>query len=374
VETKQGDFAVGALARSVNTPERNLLVVNKWKELCGGLPAIAFTVDVQHTADLTAMFVSAGVNAVGVSGKTPIDERRRIMTAFRRGEIDVISNCMVLTEGADLPNATVCLMARPTKSQLLFIQCLGRVLRPYPAPEDAASHNGYRKQQATIIDFVDNSGRHKLVNIGTLFGLRSSFNLKGKSAVKTLRDIEQLEMSYPDVDMRDLDSVEEIRHTVERVDLLRPPATSAHLLRYSNLAWVEQGAGVYRLPLLDGAAIYIRVNHLGQHEIYESHYGHRILRTTIGDRAEAFRRADAMVPAGNIGLLIANARWRNEAPTIGQMTALYSNLFKRNRKIRDQFRSPNDLHVFAMNRFYSGDATWSKGGVSRRIDAIATAR
>lgn len=78
---------------------------------------------------LAEVMTEAGYRAVCVSGHTPAAERRKILAAFRNGEIQFISSVMVLREGWDSPNADVCLMLRPTKSRLLYMQTIGRVLR-----------------------------------------------------------------------------------------------------------------------------------------------------------------------------------------------------------------------------------------------------
>lgn len=70
--------------------------------------------------------------AAVVHGGTPREERLHIYEQFRRGGVRVLVNCMVLTEGADFPFADCAVIARPTRSETLFIQMAGRVLRPSP--------------------------------------------------------------------------------------------------------------------------------------------------------------------------------------------------------------------------------------------------
>lgn len=94
---------------------------------------MVFTPTVAVAQETTAELVRQGVPADYVSGKTPREDRLLIYKRFERGELRVLVNCMVLTEGADFPFADCAIIARPTRSAPLFIQMVGRVLRPSPA-------------------------------------------------------------------------------------------------------------------------------------------------------------------------------------------------------------------------------------------------
>ena len=80
------------------------------------------------SSDLTKANITSGV----VSGATPRPERLALYEQFRTGAVRVIVNCMVLTEGADFPYADCAVIGRPTDNEVLFIQMVGRVLRPSP--------------------------------------------------------------------------------------------------------------------------------------------------------------------------------------------------------------------------------------------------
>lgn len=84
------------------------------------------------TVEVARATAEALPDAAYVHGGTPREERLNIYRKFRTGEVRTLVNCMVLTEGADFPYADCAVIARPTKSQPLFIQMVGRVLRPSP--------------------------------------------------------------------------------------------------------------------------------------------------------------------------------------------------------------------------------------------------
>ncbi|KAG8905839.1 hypothetical protein FRB99_008141 [Tulasnella sp. 403] len=161
VAINHGDFTPSSLARVVNTPAVNKLVVRTWLDRARDRKStLAFCVNKQHVHDLTAEFREAGVDARSVSSSTPIVERKELISAFKRGEFPVLVNCAILTEGADVPNIDCVLVARPTRSKTVFTQIVGRGMRLWPGKTDCR-----------IIDFVDSMERvGDIVSWPSLFG------------------------------------------------------------------------------------------------------------------------------------------------------------------------------------------------------------
>ena len=157
VGIQAGDFIAEELSRVINTKERNRLVVENYLELAADRKALVFAADLNHAKSLAEMFKAQGVSAAWVSGETPLSLRRSFLEKLRSGEIKVIVNCMVFTEGFDEPSLDAILVARPTRSLVLYCQMIGRGLRPYPG-----------KKNCLFIDFVDNSSKHRLISMQDL--------------------------------------------------------------------------------------------------------------------------------------------------------------------------------------------------------------
>lgn len=365
VHTRSGDFDTKELEDEINTPIRNKLILDKYRELGEGMTAVAFTNSIQHSDDLAAMFNTNGIPAYPISGNTPDQERKELIAGHASGDIKVLASCGVLNEGWDNPRCSVALMARPTKSSLLFQQQLGRVLRCYPAPESRATHTGWAKPYAIVLDFVDQTGRHEPMSIASLFGLRASFDAKGEKIAKTVKDIEDLERKNPMLLLRSCEDMNEIHAVVEEVNLFRAPAVCTESKFYSRFSWVQESDDTARLSTPQ-IVLYIVTDQLGQRQVWESKDGYRKMLGTWGNPASAFEFADQLVPEDCTGLVLATARWRKEEPTEKQARMIY---FK-DRKLRGQFSSADDLYRFIMNRFKAGDMTFSKGGCSNRIDAL----
>ena len=180
VHTKQGDFAQGELGAVINTENRNELIVQAYQEHAAGRMALCFTVNVQHALDLAEAFQEEGVNAVAISGKTPIEERRKTLKRFHDREIDVICNCQMLTEGYDEPAVDSIILARPTKSSVLYTQMVGRGTRTFPGKSDCL-----------ILDFADVASHHKIMQVPNLVGLKDEHDLDGKHTLTELVDRER---------------------------------------------------------------------------------------------------------------------------------------------------------------------------------------
>lgn len=124
-----------------------------------GRGVLVFTATVEQ-ATLTAEALRAdGWRAAVVSGTTPKRDRRRLLRAFERGDVDVLCNAAVLTEGTDLPRASVVVLARPTRSWSLYVQMVGRGMRLHPD-----------KTECLILDLAGATEDHSLVSAPVLIG------------------------------------------------------------------------------------------------------------------------------------------------------------------------------------------------------------
>lgn len=164
VKTVGGEFNQRDLSDEVNTLARNQLCVDSWIKYAKGRSTIAFCVDITHAIDLADTFQRNGINAVAVSSdeeRTP--NRAENIKKFKEGKIDVIVNVAILVAGFDYPNTGCALMACPTKSLTKYLQSVGRIARL--KDEEYVSKF---KQQAILIDIVDVTNKHNLINAWNL--------------------------------------------------------------------------------------------------------------------------------------------------------------------------------------------------------------
>lgn len=131
------DYNQQQLVAAVETEDCFKLVVKTHMEKIGHRPTIAFVPSVKGAYRLAEMLQAQGVKATAADGTTPKAEREAVINDFKAGRITCICNVALWTEGLDLPNLECCHLVRPTKSDALYLQMVGRVLRTYPGKEFA---------------------------------------------------------------------------------------------------------------------------------------------------------------------------------------------------------------------------------------------
>lgn len=141
VERRGGDYDEHGLELVMGGVRLLGNIVGQWQAHAAGLRTVVFAVTVAHSKEIVERFRHAGVAAEHVDGETPTELRAAILERLRTGETTVVSNVGVLTEGWDLPSCEVCILARPTQSVGLYLQMVGRVLRPAPGKAVARIHD-----------------------------------------------------------------------------------------------------------------------------------------------------------------------------------------------------------------------------------------
>ena len=180
VSTSMGDMAATGIERAFlgdcDEQEEKLLhaIAKPTLDQANGKPVLVFSAGQEHARKLTAAFSAYdGVRAEMVIDSTDKRERPKIIERFKTGKTQVLINCMVFTEGFDAPATAVIANARPTKSENLLLQIIGRGTRPLPglvdgpetAEERRAAIAASDKPHMVLLDFVGNSGRHKITTV-----------------------------------------------------------------------------------------------------------------------------------------------------------------------------------------------------------------
>lgn len=223
------DFTEEDLAEAVDIEERNALVARSIQELARDRRTIAFCVTVGHARNLSRALNHVGVAAGIVHGAMPLDQRARVLADFRAGRIHALTNVGVLTEGFDDPGVSCIAMARPTRSDGLYAQCIGRGTRL------AAD-----KKDCLVLDFVDLSALD-LCTLPSLFGMPRDVDLRGEDATDARRTWLRLEEEHPgfEVDPGAV-TLAEIKERAESFDPLGL-APDAEVLAISPNAWFSLG-------------------------------------------------------------------------------------------------------------------------------------
>ena len=186
IDTKQikivrGDFDQRETLEAVNRSSITGDVVKHYKKFANERPAVVFCISVQHAVNVAEVFRDSGISSAAVYGDMSKTERDETMQKFGN-EIAVLCSCNLISEGVDVPGIYAAILLRPTQSKGLFLQQVGRALRPAPG-----------KTQAIILDHVGNCQRHGLPTDGHEWTLDAK---KRRGRVEIIESVHQCEECF----------------------------------------------------------------------------------------------------------------------------------------------------------------------------------
>jgi len=316
VQSREGDYVVSQLEDTINTPQRNATIVASYMEICGDAKAIAFCAGIEHANDLAASFRQASINAEVIIGSTPSEERHAILARFSSGETRVLVNVGVLTEGFDEPSVEAIILARPTRSTLLYTQIVGRGTRLFEG-----------KEHCKVLDFADTTKGKKPLGLPSLLGLPPDFDLNGQDLVDVSKEYKELEEFCPGEAVRVLNP-EDIKLAYKRIDLFMPPPPNEVVVQYSRFVWAEIDENTYHLAIDGSNSLRIYLDTLGRWVVEYFNRSADNFKTSriLGypeDMRDAFVRADKWITNRfDTNLIDATSAWRSDAPTDAQKRTL----------------------------------------------------
>lgn len=313
VKTRMGDFVTSQLSQAVNVEGRNDTIVEVFRSHLEGKQTLCFCVDVAHAHSLAETFNKEGIRAASVTGDMDRSAREKALEDFSSGRIQILANCMVLTEGYDEPSVEGIILARPTKSSLLYTQMIGRGTRLYPG-----------KENVTIIDIVDATREHSLTTLSGLFGLSEKFDLEGHTTDEVEKAMQWTELNRPWVSVDRATSLSDLRYRCTKIDLfdLNFPE---ELYGTANYAWVSFGKDGYRLGLTNGNVIIVSSTILKKWEVHLRRRGSERVIASEKNRNKAIKEAEKFVKErfGDLLRLVErNSRWRRAPATEKQINLL----------------------------------------------------
>lgn len=257
-----GDYSEGQLGERLLGSSAPDAVAKAVAEHSDGQPGVIFAPTVESARAFTEAMREQGFTCETVWGAMPLDKdvvsplgiveqksRRRVLREFNLGKIDWLSNCMVLTEGFDAPRAKVAVIARATQSASLYVQMVGRVLRPFPG----STH-------ALVLDVVGASAQHELATLAVLAG-KDPQDTKGKTLLDLFGAPCDACMIPADECLWNADPAEpccdDCTHRpqskdVELIEATGPMrAVEADLFAGSRQQWLQTYAGFWFLPAGD---------------------------------------------------------------------------------------------------------------------------
>ena len=130
-----GDFLDEAAAAIMDKDEIRAGIVSSYERYAKGKKGIIYTITKAHNLHVCNQFVQKGYKAVAIDDSTPAETRKQYVEDFKKGKIEIICNVNIFSEGFDCPDLEFIQLARPTKSLSMYLQQVGRGLRPAPGKD-----------------------------------------------------------------------------------------------------------------------------------------------------------------------------------------------------------------------------------------------
>ncbi|MFJ2007382.1 DEAD/DEAH box helicase [Streptomyces chartreusis] len=227
VKTRNGDLQEGQLGKALDDTGAAEIVAEAYRLHAGDRPGVVFTPTVDTAQSMADAFNDAGIPAAAIWGDMPKEARQTALKWYETGQVQVLTNCMVLTEGFDAPWTSCVVIARPTKSPGLYCQMAGRALRLWEG-----------KKEALILDVMGATTRHKLASIVSLTGYEAA---AAEDDERSLREI----VRGAEAEAKRAADLSQIQ--VEEVDLFHGSATR----------WLRTESGVWFIPVGDATFVFL---------------------------------------------------------------------------------------------------------------------
>jgi len=316
VKFQGGDFNATDLAEALKESESaKTRVAREWEKYADDRQTIIFCPSVQTGEDWAEFFNEyfngeqirpgkkrGNYRAEMISGDTSAEDRTAIYARFNAEETKFLVNCMVLTEGFDAPCAKCVIITRPTGSEGLYIQMVGRILRPY------------RGQSALIIDVVGVSAKHSLCTSTDVFPDKEKRKRQEREQQERAEKREHMEKS--------------LQHIVNLPGMEKLTFKEMNLFEGQKCAWVMgilNGNGLWCLPC--GATTYFPWPSIreGSWDVWEMTKPQGSSETLFFRNeswlswSAAIEKCNSVALREATNLVRTNARWRKEEPTPGQV-------------------------------------------------------
>lgn len=330
VHQNRGDYAPGALGGVLEEAHFDDVVARAYVEHAKDRPGVVFTPTVPTAQAAAHSLNAAGIRTAVVTGETPREERQEIFHRYRTGAVQVLANCMVLTEGFDAPWASCAVIARPTQSAPLYTQMVGRVLRLWPGKEDAL-----------VLDVVGAS-RHRL---RTLVDLAPGHELEDKDDRLLSELVEEAQ--------------EREAEEAERAGKPAPAGAISFAIRHKDVdMFASSDVAWSRTP---GGVLFIECG-----------------TTTVFLWPSVQEGLWTVCTVGDNGKWIRHPQYRDldlsSAMMWGEVVAEDSGMFSVQRSARWRAQKPSEKQVHYATSLGIDTAGMSRGQVSEAIDLVRSAR
>lgn len=306
------DFDMDQVEAIMNKRVINDKIVEKWQELAGDRKTVVFCSTIAHAEGVCEAYTDVGINAKVVTGDTPKDERRQILHDLEFGDVQVVVNVAVLTEGFDAQPVSCVVLTRPCSYKATMVQMIGRGLRTV----DPEIHPGIIKKDCVVIDFG--------TSILTHGELDDSVDLDGKEANAGAgeapeKECPECEFIIPQ-NARECPNCGHSFRAPDKESLIEFTLTEVDLIERSPFRWIDPfGTGVCKMACgFEGFGLVADIDEDTSIAIVKQNGG-RVRVVSVGGKMQATAAADDFLREIEDGSgANKTKRWLNNPPSAKQ--------------------------------------------------------
>ena len=316
--TKRGkEYDMEEVAAIMDRSVINERIVDEWKDKAGDRKTVVFCSTVLHAEHVCEAFLRAGIRADFVTGETPKEDRAEMLHDLEFGDLQVVVNVMVLTEGFDAPPVACVVLTRPCSQKGTMVQMIGRGLRIV----DPEIYPDTIKTDCIVMDFGTSIITHgALDETANLDG--SEKNAGGDAPTKVCPECES-EVASNTRTCPICEHVFELREKSELIDFVM---TEYDLMQLSPFMWIDP-YGTGTVMMATGFNGFSMVGKIGNYwvAIVKAQNG-RARIVSIGEKVQAMSAADDFLrEIEDSNAANKSKRWLNQAATPKQKQLLRNN-------------------------------------------------
>lgn len=333
VKTIGGEFVQKHLEEALNNDDRNNIIVKSYLDYAQDRKhTIVFASGIDHANAITQCFNDNGIDARSIDSTIDSKERSQTLEDFKAGKFKVLVNVSILTTGFDFTALDCVIMARSTKSRILYMQCLGRVLRLAEG-----------KENALVIDIADIVNKFSLVNIDSIFNITFKDDETLTEAEERIAkaDAEEKERLRLEQEEKERQELEKLRLEAEEIELFN--SNIKNIYEYSNLDWFEwyYNNNLYFVLSLNDKIDIVLTKVSDEFISYKYEDKQLIEHERNENLKELVDNIDNMAYTYGSSFISKTAKWKKDKPTEKQIACI-----KGNWKVYNKF----DCHKYFKSR------------------------
>jgi ATP-dependent helicase IRC3 len=238
VRITHGRYVDRDLSRAVAVEERAAAIFDAHQSQCHGMKTLIFCVDIDHAVQMADFFCSRGLDARHIDGQMAMEDRRGAMRWFHRTPGACLTNCMIATEGVDIPSVECVIMARPTKSGVLYAQMLGRGTRLAHGAYDYEESVRMGKDRLVVLDVTDTTRSlgHQALSISDTLGARERIEFDGENVLDEIDKVNTAVRAMEEARA----NAEQVQTVIQHVNLF----ADVEPIKGSRFDWVDAGSTI----------------------------------------------------------------------------------------------------------------------------------